>query len=82
MGFPAKGEVDAIRFAKGPQIVVGSKATRAAVAAEFATLPIGSIYISSVATGGTGRVYVKTSESGGASGTATDWTKITTSAAD
>lgn len=77
-----KVEVDAVRLSNGVTIVTGARATRATVASDYPKLPIGSIYISSVATGGTGRVYVKTSESGGATGTAGDWTKITTSAAD
>lgn len=82
MPLPGKAEIDALRFNNGPSIVFGRKATRAAVAAEHKTAPIGTFYISSVTTGGTGRVYVKVTESGGASGTATDWEKVTTSAAD
>lgn len=71
-----------VKFEKGPRIIVGPHATRAKVAAEFRTAPIGSFYISSVPTGSTGRVYVKVTESGGATGTAGDWEKVTTSAAD
>lgn len=82
MPLPGKAEVDAIRFSNGTMIVTGLKATRAAVAAEYAKAPIGSMYVNAPATGGTGRVYVKVTESGGASGTATDWQKVTTSAAD
>lgn len=73
---------DELRFSAGPVILVGAHATRAKVAAQYPTVKIGSLYISSVATGGTGRVYLKITESGGASGTATDWQKVTTSAAD
>ena len=75
-------EFDMIQMSNGVVIAKGAKATRAAVAAEYATAPIGSIYISTVPTGSTGRVYLKITESGGASGTSTDWEKITTSAAD
>ena len=82
MPLPGKPVFDELSFSAGPRIMVGKKATRAAVAAEFRTAPIGSFYISSVATGGTGRAYLKVTETGGASGTAADWEKITTSAAD
>lgn len=77
MAFPGKQPANVVDFIK-----VGKHATRAKVAAQFKGAPIGTIYISAVATGGTARVYVKTTETGGASGTAADWTKVTTSAAD
>jgi len=77
-----KYSFDDLKFSAGPLILVGKHATRAKVAAQYQTAPIGSIYISSVATGSTGRIYVKTSESGGATGTAGDWTKVTTTAED
>jgi len=71
---PFPGAQRKIEFEDGPVIVFGTKATRAAVQAEFPTVPIGSIYISSVNTGETGRVYLKTAVS--------TWEKITSSGAD
>lgn len=82
MPLPGKLALDAVRFENGALIVTGLKNTRAAVAAEYATAPIGSVYINTAATGGTGRIYLKITESGGATGTSTDWEKVTTSAAD
>ena len=73
---------DELRFSAGPRIYVGTHATRAKIASQYKTAAIGSLYISSPTTGGTGRVYLKITESGGASGTETDWQKVTTSAAD
>lgn len=78
MGFPAKTEVDQVRFRNGVVIITGPKVTRATVQAEWPGVPIGSQYISSVATGGTGRVYLKVTNTNAA----TDWEKFTTSAAD
>ena len=69
-------------FNEGPLVFYGLHATRAKVAAQYASAPIGTLYINAPATGGTGRMYLKITESGGASGTATDWEKVTTSAAD
>lgn len=78
----ANNTANAVKFYNGPWIVFGLNDTRAEVAAEYQTAPIGTIYIHSPATGTTGRMYIKVTESGGASGTATDWQKFTTSAAD
>jgi len=72
MPFPGKAPAQAVDY-----ILIGTLATRAAVAAQFRTAPIGTIYISAVANGGTGRMYIKVTESGGASGTAADWKKFT-----
>jgi len=82
MGFPAKPEVDEVRFTKnGPVILRGPHITRLAVATEFPTVPIGSLYISAVPNGSTGHgIYVKLTETG--TPTAGDWQKVTTSAAD
>jgi hypothetical protein len=77
MAFPGKVPAEALSYIK-----VGTHATRAKVAAQFRDAPIGTIYISAPAVGGTALIYVKLTESGGASGTSTDWQKITTSAAD
>ena len=71
-----------IQFAAGPKIVVGVHATRAKVAAAHRTAQIGTIYISAPTTGDTGRIYYKATESGGATGTSTDWVRISSSAAD
>lgn len=82
MPLPGNIEFDKVRFQSGVFIVTGKKATRASVAAEYAKAPVGSMYINAADTGGTGRIYVKVTETGGASGTAGDWEKVTTSAAD
>ena len=69
-----------LEFEDGPLVLYGVNDTRAKVAAEYPSAPIGSIYIHSPNTGTTGRVYVKTAHTG--SGQTADWTKITTTAAD
>lgn len=79
---PLKGrsEVRELQFENGVKILTGPRATRALVAGDYPAAPIGSLYLQSVATGSTGRIYLKTTHTG--NGVASDWTKVTTSAAD
>ena len=71
-----------LQFAAGPKIVTGVHATRAKVAAAHRMAQIGTIYISTPTTGGTGLAYMKITESGGASGTASDWQRFSLTASD
>ena len=79
---PFPGAQRKLKLEDGPQILFGLNDTRAEVAAEHRTAPIGSIYINNPTTSGTGRIYYKATESGGVSGTAGDWVRISSSAAD
>lgn len=75
-GFNAVSYTSAdIKFSAGTHVISGSRVTRANVEADFPAAPIGSIYVSS---GAGGRVYVKVADAGAA----TDWERVTTSAAD
>ena len=79
---PFPGAQRKLKLEDGPQILFGLNDTRAEVAAEYRTAPIGTIYINNPTTGGTGRAYLKITETGGASGTATDWQVFSTAASD
>lgn len=75
---PFPGAMRELRFHDGPWVLNGPHVTRAAIQAEFPDAPIGSTYTSVVATGSTGRKYLKVTEAGAA----TDWQKFSTTAAD
>ena len=74
-GFNAVAFANAdIRLNNQAWVISGALATRAGVEAAFPTAPIGSRYHSTDA----GRMYLKVADAGAA----TDWEKVTTSAAD
>lgn len=73
MPFPGKPKVREIELFNGVKVLTGPRGTRATIQAEFPTVPIGSLYIST-----TGELFIKSANTGAN----TDWTKGTFSASD
>ena len=79
---PAQGNAPfrKINSEAGPYITWGNKATRAAIANDNPSAPIGTIYISTTATSG-GAIFVRyRNQANGVQ--ATDWRSVTTGAND